>query len=195
MAYSHTMPATIRAGDSTSWEAESTLYPPADGWALVYVLITAAARVSINASESGSGYAVALTPAATETLAAGTWRWSAYVERGADETAERVTVAFGTVEVLPDMAGEGAGEGLDMRSTAERMLDLVEAALTGTLSNAQESKQVSTSAGTMAIKYVPRSELLVLRSQLKAEVEAERAAARIANGEPPGRRIGARIWR
>lgn len=189
--FAHTMPAELRAGDSIDWTASAPDYTDADGWALSYVLLSVSARVTIDATADGDGWAVAIPAAESGTLAAGVWRWSVHAANGDD----RATIMAGTVKVLADPLGAAAADGLDLRSWAEQQLALVEAALAGTLTSAQESKQVSTSAGTVAIKYVPRGDLVVLRSQLKDEVAGEDAARRIANGEPPARRIVARIRR
>jgi hypothetical protein len=188
----HTMPTELRAGDSADWTAEAPSYLPADSWVLTYVLVSPTTQETIVAATSGTGYAAALTTTLSTTLAAGTWRWSAHVARNLG-TPERVTLLAGTVEVLPNLAA--ASSGLDLRTTAEQLLDLVNTALAGALSTAQESKQVSTSAGTMAIKYVDKAELLVMRSNLLDQVASEAAARGIANGTELPRRIVARIVR
>ena len=189
MSFEQTIPNQFRAGDSASWTASHSDYPASDGWTMKFVLVKAASRHEITGIENEDGWDFAVTPAVSENWEPGEYRWVAFVTK--DES--RYTVADGPVFILTDLAA--AQNGIDVRSDATVMLEAVTLVLRGQASAAMESRQVSTSAGTMALKFVPRDVLFKMRAQLKAEVAQELIEDRLNNGQDSGRRIVARIAR
>lgn len=170
------MPETITAGLTVKYTVTHSDYPASDGWALKLYLAGISVITPINGNASGDAFAVTLSSAVTATLKAGTYTWRELVTK----SGETYEAASGVVRVLPDIAQAGAG---DFQSADEKMLAIVEAALEGRLSQDMESYSI---AGR-AVTKIPASELLAIRSQLKAAVAAR------ARGDKWGRTVKVRF--
>lgn len=190
-AFDHTIPTELRAGDSLAFTAVDLEHPASAGWAMTVHFVSATERVSVVGVADGDGFAFSLTAAASALIAAGRVAWVAVATKDTD----RSTLFDSWIQILPDLAGTGAASGLDTRSFAERQLELIEARLSGMASSAQLEKQVSTAQGSMALKYVPMGDLLVMRSKLRDEVASEKDAAALADGLPGSREVRCRIVR
>lgn len=151
-------PSELHAGDSASWEREARAFPSAAGWSLKYVL---RGPVGLDVvAEGGEPYRFALSADETRQLTAGTYQWACFAERG---TSERATLAAGTVRVRADLQSVGL---LDGRSHAERMLDLIEAALEKRIPKDQQSYEID----GMRLDRIPIERLEALRTRYRREV-------------------------
>jgi hypothetical protein len=174
------IPDILQAGDTFSWTDSLADYP-APTYTLKYSLYRYGQDpIAITAAASGTDHVVTVTAATTAAYATGTWNWSAYAEAG----TARYTVGRGTVTIKPYLAV--ATSTTDNRSHAQKMLDLIEAALvTSVTANAHV---VSITIDGKAVQY-KREELLVLRDRYKWEVYNDKKADLIAQGLDPGKRI------
>lgn len=178
-----TEPQSVNAGDTIQWERQDlTDYLPADGWALSYVLINSAAKITISATTSGTGYAVTVAAATSATYAAGVYAWQAYVTK----TTERFKVDEGTMEVLPNFA---AATTYDSRSHVKTVLDAIEAVIESRASVDQESYSIM----GRSLKRTPMADLLKLKDRYKALYLAEQNAENAKNGKAGKNRILARL--
>lgn len=156
-----TEPASIRAGDSLSWLISLPDYPAASGWSLSYALVNADGRITLTSAASGNSHSVTATAATTANYKAGTYTYHCRVSNGADV----VTVAVGTIDVLPDLATMVA---LDTRTHAAKVLAKIEA----WLENHDPAVAEYEIAGRR-MKYIPIAELLKLRDRYSREVRGQ----------------------
>ena len=164
-------PTTLHAGDSVSWERLEPAYLAGAGWSLRYVF-TGPERHQVVAI-GGAPYRVELSAGTTATWAPGLYRWVALAVNG----DERVTVANGRLEVSPNLE---TAEPLDARSHAERMLDLVGAALEKRIPKDQQSYEID----GQRLDRIPIERLNALRLQYRREIQRARS-----NRWPLGRPI------
>jgi len=174
-------PSTVNAGDTWRWTRSLADYPASAGWALSYVLINAAAKITINAAASGDDHAVTVSAATTAGYAAGTYDWRARVSKA----GEVYTVGEGRITVRNAYAAST----FDARSHARKTLDNIEAVIEGRATSATLEYQI---AGR-SMKYIPMAELLTLRDKYRAEVKGEEAAAAVAAGLADKRRVYVRF--
>jgi hypothetical protein len=109
----------------------------------------------------------------TAAYKAGLYRWTAVVDDG----TERVTLASGLVNVLPDPAKTGAG--FDPRSHARKTLEAIEAVIEGRATKDQEEYTI----GNRSLKRTPTKELLEFRDKYRADVAREDIAAGRQSGK------------
>jgi len=187
------MPAQIRAGDTTTWTAETPDHLAADSWVLKWALVNADGQKILTATAVLTAWEVVLGAETSAAYDTGAYRWVAYSVRGITPNIERVTHEDGPVEILPDLAAATSGH--DIRSTAAVLLEAVEDVLLNQAASSHAEKTISTSSGSMALKYVPRGELLAMRDQLRAEVAGENELDELNRGVGGSRRIVGRIGR
>lgn len=178
--YPETEPASVIAGDRLAWKRTDlgSDYPPAS-----YTLSYTARRqsdgtdsIAITASADGSDYVVEVGQATTAVYEVGDYRWQAYLTRDAD--SERVTIDYGTWEVVADRATSTS----DPRSHAEIVLDAVEAVIEGRATKDQENYSIS---GRSLVR-TPIGDLLRLRQVYRAEVRSGQSADAVRNGKRDG---------
>lgn len=174
-------PLQLNAGDTWRWTRTLDDYPASQGWALSYVLINAAAKITVNASASGSDHAVLVSATATAAYTPGAYDWRARVSKA----GEVYTVGEGRLTVRSALT---AGT-LDNRSHARKTLDAVEAVIEGRAGSAVLEYQI---AGR-SLKHIPVADLLALRDKYRAEVVREDAATAAAAGLPDRRRVFVRF--
>jgi hypothetical protein len=177
-------PVSFRAGDLLKWTKSLTDYPADQGWALVYTLINAAAKITITASASGADHAVSVAAATTAAYTAGTYRWMARVTKGTDI----YSVGEGSITILPNLAALTTYDG---RSHAVIMLEAIEAAYEGRASATQLEYEIN----GRRVRQMSPTELITWRSYYKAEVAAEADADSLAQAGINRRRIGVRFAR
>lgn len=161
-------PATIRAGDTVAWVKALPDYP-ASQWTLSYRLINGASRYDITAAPEGDAYRISLAAAVTATYAPGGYTWISWVSKG----AERYSIDAGSIEVLPDIAAVSA-PGLDLRTPARKVLDLIDAAM---LEHGSRAWTQEYSIAGRQMRFVSMSDFMSYRSKLQQEVTAEEMAA------------------
>lgn len=154
-------PASIRAGDSASWQIESADYPAGEGWALTYTFINAAGKFSMTSTANGDAHKIHVLPAVTALYVAGNYSYQCVAANGTDAT----TIKTGSMEVVASFA---ATTTLDARSHAEKTL----AALETWLETHNPAVAEYEIAGRR-MKYIPIAELLKLRDQYRREVRSQ----------------------
>jgi hypothetical protein len=117
---------------------------------------------SVTATDDGAQWTVTLTAAASDALTAGEYRWALRA------TASGVvqTVASGTLTVAPNLTAPGN----DVRTWEERTLEVVQAALAGTIEGETRMYMIS---GRQVQTFSP-AELMKLRSQLQMVIAVQR---------------------
>lgn len=173
-------PARIVAGDTARWLRSLPDFPASAGWALVYTLVNAAQRYTFSSSASGADHLVNVSAATTAGWAPGSYGWRAQATLGADV----FTIGEGRLEVASAFASAG-----DARSSAQRMLDAVDAVLEGRVADGVEAYTI----GGRSITRMSVPDLLSLRSRLRVDVARELAAQRSAAGLAPAGRIMVRF--
>lgn len=178
-----TEPQEITAGDTVQWvKQDLSDYLPADGWTLSYVLINASGKIEIEATTSGTGYAITVPAADSSVWASGIYSYQAYATNG----GARVTVGSGTIEILPNFSASATYES---RSHAKRTLDAIEATIEGRASVDQESYSIM----GRQLKRTPMADLLKLRDRYKALYLAEVNAENAKNGKNTKNKIKVRF--
>lgn len=175
-----TEPARIVAGDTAKWAKSLADYPAGDGWTLSYSLVTATNRYTFSASADGDDHLVTVAAATTAVWVPDPYAWRAQVAL----SGEVYTVGEGIVTVAAAF-----GAAVDARSLARRQLDAVEAMLEGRAS----SSVAEYSIAGRALKYIPVTDLMVLRDRLRMDVAREDAATASAAGLPVRGRVFVRF--
>lgn len=171
-----TIPTEFRAGDYIAWvETEA----PAGTTAIrVYLRTNAASGAVIDASASGTDWALEISAATTATLTAGD-----YLAQFVATVATRpISYRETKFKVLPSLAYTGSPTAIDTRSAARIRLDQVEAAINALTTGAQEY-QIGIGSGGRMVRRANLKDLIEWRNQLKAEVRAEERAEMIANNQ------------
>lgn len=176
-----TEPAVLNAGDTLRWTRSLADYPASAGWVLSYILINAAAKITITGSASGDDHSI-LVPAATSAgYTPGSYDWRARVTKA----AEVYTVGEGRLTVRNAF---GAAT-FDARTHARKTLEAIEAVIEGRASSEVSYYMI----GGRQLRYLTPAELLTLRDKYRAEVAREDAAAAVAAGLPDRRRVYVRF--
>ena len=158
-------PTELRAGETWTWTRELPEYPPSDGWSLRYAVtdLSGAPVLQVTAAVEGSSYAVRVEASQTALVKPGRYTLAGRVER--TDPAEVRYVYVGELTVLPDPFG-----GTDVRTHAERMLALIDAALEGRIPADAERITIN----GRSLDRIPIRELRRLRGIYAAQVRAER---------------------
>ena len=166
-------PSSVVAGDTIAWRKTLSDYPASAGWVLKYRLINAAGKIDIVASAAGDDYAITVSAATTAAYVAGQYTWQSYVEKA----GERYTLETGRTFIKPNLSAQAGG--FDIRTSARKTLDLLNAAMVEHGANAWTQEY---EIAGRRMKYRSPAEFDSLRNRLKAEVAREEAAERIAAG-------------
>jgi hypothetical protein len=146
----------LLAGDTWGpWTIDSCGYSPSDGYSLKFHL-RGPAVLDVPATVSGSFFVVTVAAADTVELLGGTYAYAIAVYKDSD----RITLADGTVEILPDLLSQGAG--VETRTWVEQALAAVRAVIAGTAGRKEAEYQI---AGRMLRLRTPK-ELLELENML-----------------------------
>ncbi|MEW6314642.1 MAG: hypothetical protein AB1513_11485 [Pseudomonadota bacterium] len=172
------VPASVTAGDTLTWRIALADYLASAGWTLKYRLINAGNKYDITAAADGDDHLVTVAASASASYAPGAYSWQGYVEKG----AERFTVGAGSITVKPNLAAQAAG--YDTRSHAKKTLAAIEAWI-----ESRDPGVADYQIAGRSMRYIPKAELLAMRSKYQHEVRAEEAAERINNGLAAGNRL------
>lgn len=164
-----TEPATLRAGDSASWQISDPDYPASAGWGLTYTFINAAGKFSITSTASGDDHLVHKLPAVTALYVAGAYAWQCVAADGTDA----YTIRSGSIEVLPSFA---ASTTFDGRSHAQKALDALEAWIENHDINVAKYR-ISINGSDREMQYHTLEDLLMARDKYRREVRGEQAAS------------------
>lgn len=194
------IPPIINAGDSVSWLDAAFSTPgtgaPVDssGYSLSYALRgpVTTGGIDVAATPSGTGWAMALSPAQTAALNTGvaalTWSWQATVTK----SGLRLTAGTGTLRVRPNLAALSASTTFDGRSQAEQILAAVEAEVFARING---GATLEYTIGSRSLKKEPITALMDLRAKYRLIVSREKRAQGLANGLGNPGRIGVRFSR
>jgi hypothetical protein len=169
------IPGQITAGDSVKWRDdavrdENGFALSAPLWALNYA-IRGAAALDLASTPDGTGFLTSATTAQTAPLAAGTYYWTAFATSG---DGERVTVARGTLEVLPDLTQATAG--YDGRLQVEKDLAAIDAAIAARIAGGAVAEY---SIAGRSLKNEPLPALYAMRDKVAAKVARARKPRQI----------------
>lgn len=176
------IPASFIAGDTVTWQEESSDYPANDGWALT-VYFNGSSSFTATGVQSGALWDVTIAAAASAVVLPGIYRYQAVVVKG----SERHTIREGQIEAKRSLVTTAAG--YDGRSHARKTLALIEEAIE---SYAVRPVESITIAGR-TLTRPPLATLVKLRSQYLAIVRDEDASERVARGLDSGKKILARF--
>lgn len=136
------------------------------------------AALTITGSNKADGWTFVITSTQTADLEDGKWQYQAVASKtsGSDE----VTLERGSLTIDQSLVYTGASPGkIDLRTKAEKMLELVENALEGIVTN----KAAEYTIGDRTFKYMDISELRRLRTLYKAQVNREQRKDKISQGK------------
>lgn len=174
-----TLPSTLIAGDTWSWDADYGDYP-AGTWTATAYFENSAESFSVSSTADGTTHDFAETAANSAALKAGRY----YVQVRVVSGTSSATVESGWCEVKADPASAAK---FDHRSWARRTLDAVEAFLEGNATTAQQSMSI---AGRSISRW-SIAELTQFRNELRAEVRTEEQGSRAGLGRDIKVRYGA----
>lgn len=162
MAELAALPSSFAAGTTVVYRKNYSDYPASSGWTAA-LHIRGKETLDVAAAASGADFIYTISAAVSAPIDAGVYKW---VER-VTKAGEKYDVAEGVVEILLDLATAAAGAA---QSYAERTLAVIEAALTGELTDNMRNYQI---AGR-AVALIEPLELEALRVKYLLEVAAER---------------------
>ena len=177
------IPAAIQAGDTVSWfDASSTdtlgNALTSASWVLTYYLrfnAASEAATVVGSARSDGGWDFTISAATSAGFDAGTWYWQALATSGND----KLTLGAGSLTVKASLSYAGQAAAFDGRTQAEKDLDAVQTAIRTLVSGGAVQQY---SIGSRSITKMRLSDLMELESKLKAEVNRERAAEKVAAG-------------
>lgn len=164
------IPTTIQAGAALVFTTSNSTYPASD-YTLTYYLINGSYKYTITATADGDDYSIEVLATSTGSWVAGDYHYFGFV----NDATYTYKIEEGTTTIV---ANPVTATTADLRTHAEKTLDAIESVLEGRVT-ADVSQY--TIAGR-SVNKIPIPELISLRNKYKAEVEAEKAALRIANG-------------
>lgn len=176
------------AGETLNYSAALADYPASSGWALTLYLNPRAGGTvrSVVSTADGDAHLLQATAATTAAWAAGSYAWELWAALG----AEAYRLEAGQLEVLPSLVAAAAG--LDTRTAAEIMLDGLKAKYREHMTSGNAVVGEYTVNGR-SVKYKDVAQLIKAIHQAEREVQAERAAARMAAGLSPRTRWAVRM--
>ena len=174
------VPAEIIIGASTTWDdvpTNDSLGNVVDSslWTLKYEF-RGPTSLTITAATNGTGWRSTLTVTASAALTAGTYYWQAIATKGSPTVTDRLVLATGQMIAKANLTGVSGT--YDGRSQAVLDLAAVQAAIRALSTGGVKSYTI----GTRQVTRVDMADLLLLESQLKAQVVKEQKAEKIAAG-------------
>jgi hypothetical protein len=161
------LPEAFAAGTTVKYTRSFSDYPASAGWT-AKLHLAGVTVLTVESDADGASFVFTLAATATADLKPGNHLWREIVEKA----GEKFIAASGMVRVEPDVEAATAGS---LQGWEEAQLAVVEAALAGRLTSDMESYQI---AGRAIVK-IPASELLKLRNQLRAAVNAQSRPGRM----------------
>jgi hypothetical protein len=171
-----TEPQLFVAGETLIWRKSLSDYPPGNGWTLKYSWRSQAGGFDVTADADGSAYKITVPSSSTQSLAATTIFWQAWVENG--DASEKHFIGRGqaTVEAAfqaPDVVYDG-------RSPVKRILDAIDALVAGKASLDQQEYTI----GNRSLRRIPITELIALRDKYARLYASQQQKARLREGAP-----------
>lgn len=176
------IPGTVRAGDTITWSEARTvdlIGNPAgsDAWAATaYLRFNASAEAltvsGVARSDGGWDFTVSATTSAA--MNSGQWFWQVVLTKA----SEVITLGAGSFTVQPSLSYSGSAAAFDGRSQAEKDLEAVSEAIRALI--AKGARQYS--IGSRSFTSIDLPQLMEREAQLKAIVNREKKAEKIAAG-------------
>ena len=190
-----TEPTQITRGTTVRWTRSLADYLASDGWTLNYALrgpssddvICTATQTDLHLAELAATLAAGSSASpCTARLEPGRYYWQSYAASG----LQRFAIGAGEFDVVDSLfTRPTTGRTYDGRSTARRIVDAIDAILSGTANLAEASISVD----GRSLSNRPLTELLTVRDKFARIVEQERKAAAVANGLDPENSIRVRF--
>jgi hypothetical protein len=176
------VPATIHAGNTVQWVEPPALDLNGDAatsasWTLTTFLRFNAASEGatvVGTARADGGWDNSISATTTGGFDPGVWRWESRISSG----AVVITIGAGSFQALRSLSYTGTPGAFDGRSQAEQDLEAVQAAIRAIVSRGARSYSI----GTRTYSAQDLSDLMAREAQLKAIVNRERAAEKIAAG-------------
>lgn len=160
------VPDRVIAGDSIVVRADGLMaaYDSAEGYSVTWLFQPAAggAITSISGVADADAWKLVVPASATVSWATGRWRWSVRVVN--DDFAQTIDQGMMTVDPNPETAD------LDSRTQAQRILDMVNAAIEGRASSTDLEYEFEDGR---RLRKMTHAELLVLRDRYVKIVATE----------------------
>lgn len=172
-------PLELTQGESVAWERELRDHPATE-WTAVYRLRGihgVGAGLDVVCTADGPKFVAVLTAAQTAGLAVTTYEWQLWVTRISDAGDVRQTER-GTVRVNKGFAASSLSS-VDIRSTAEQILEAIDAMMSGKASADQLEYTIETQVGKRQLKRMPMTELIAARTYYANVVAREKQAERL----------------
>lgn len=183
-----TEPTQITQGEALTWTREFCDHP-ATLWDLQYRFRGVGTGFDADAVEdptNGTGFLVEVPATATADMGVGKYDWQAWMTEIADAT-NKIMVAEGTVKVYRGFSSGEFGT-VDLRSSAKKIVDAIDAALLVDATSNVISYEITTPAGTRKVQR-SRNEAIAMRKEYAMIVARENAAERTRNGGKFGKTI------
>jgi hypothetical protein len=164
-------PPVITAGDTIRWQISLPDYPASAGWTLKYALVSAAGKHDVTSIAAGADHLVEIAAATSAGYAAGLYQYQKYVEKGAGETLERITLDLGTLTVARSLAALATAT--DTRSFARRALDAIEAVIENRAGRSDKEYEIDHGGSRQRLESLPLLDLLAARDRFAALVWQE----------------------
>ena len=178
-----TFPQKVIAGDFVQWRipASQDVFGnsiSSPDWSVVYYLRTntSSEGATVNSSAYNDGFEFSIAAATTANFDAGNWFYQAVANKSGQQTQ---TIYRGSFEVFATQSYSGTPTAYDGRSQLQKDLDFVESAIRTIISGGAIKEY---KIGQRNAKKYELSELIMLKSQIKAELIREKQAELIANG-------------
>lgn len=176
------IPPTIQAGDTVSWVDARTTDTlgntlSSTSWVLTYFLrfnAASEAATVVGTARSDGGWGFTISATTSSGFDSGTWYWQALATSG----IEKLTLGAGTLAVKAGLAYTGTATAFDGRTQAEKDLEAVQGAIRAIVSRGAKYYMI----GTRQFTSLDLPALIEREAQLKAEVNRERAAEKVAAG-------------
>jgi len=178
-----TFPQKVIAGDFLQWRipASQDVFGnsiSSPDWSVVYYLRTntSSEGATVNSSAYNDGFEFSIAATTTANFDAGNWFYQAVANKSGQQTQ---TIYRGSFEVFATQSYSGTPTAYDGRTQLQKDLDSVETAIRTIMSGGAIKEY---KIGTRNAKKYELSELIMLKSLLKAELIREQQAELIANG-------------
>jgi hypothetical protein len=164
------IPCEFESGNSVTVTMPLPDVSPSEGEAKLYLSLNGTAVTNITATESGDEFTFTISAAASAALAPGLYDYAIYFTYTG---TQRISIATGQIRITPNLATSQTA------SDAQTMLT----ALNATITTLMASGNASVSFNGQSFTRRNLDELIKMRTQLRAEVIAERRAAARARGD------------
>lgn len=161
------VPPEFTIGESLAWEKSFSLYPASE-WTLTYYFRGAGPGFNAVATADGDTHVLAVAKTATAAATAGRYSFQAFAEKG----TEKILVDAGDIMAYATLATLDTTEEVDPRSEAQKILDVIDARLSGDISRGVMEYQI----GDRQLKRYSLKELVEVRKMYAGIVARERRA-------------------